>query len=181
MKRLLIVALFVCVVFAVIGAWNYFTVSRPVALANGNQQIRVWAHYQHYVNASVLSFDLRKTGGGSMMDVFMVFLRSANALASHSFQKVELQYRGNVRFLVEGTYFKQLGSEGQNPIFTMRTFTSHLCRPDGAEVFPGLTRRFVGRSGLIGMLNQMTEDADQYSRELEQFSAFSEQWYLSAQ
>ena len=179
------------VVLVAIGAWNYWTVSRPVAQVSGSR-IRVWAHYQHYVNASILSFDLREIGQSSMMDVFVVLLQSAEALRSQNFQKVELQHQGNVRFLLDGSYFKQLGNElnYRSPLYTItgcmspiscggRTFLSYLYRPDGTEAFPQSARRFVGGSGLVGMLSQMKEEADQFGSELDKFGEFHKQWYLA--
>jgi hypothetical protein len=163
----------ICTVFVGIvidGAWNYFTVSRPVdtalALNSRNQGVQVRLHYQNYLNTSVLSFDLRVSGHNSMADVFRVFLQSAKVLRSHDFQKVELRYRGDIRFLVEGTYFKQLGNEFdfQNPVYTMRTFTSHLYQPDGEKAFSEWT------GGWLGVI----------TKEMEQFDEFHKQWYLAA-
>ena len=191
-RTLLIVPLFVCFALVGLGAWNYFTVSRPVALVSGNQLARVWTHYQHYVNPSVLSFDLRTTGGSSMMDVYVVLLHSARALSSHHFQKVELLYHGHLRFILDGLYFKQLGNEYafQSPFYTItgRTsplnpptssiFTSHLLRPDGAKAFPELTQRVASGGGLVGMLSQMTDESDEFGKALDQFNEFSRVWYL---
>jgi hypothetical protein len=143
MKRTpLIIIAFTAVGLICIGGWNYLTVVDPVestlALDSRNHGIDVRVHYQNYLNASVLAFDLRSVSGeSSMADVFRVFLQSSKALRSHEFQKVELQYRGDVRFLLEGAYFKRLGDEYdiQNPVYTMRTFTSHLYRPGGTRAF----------------------------------------------
>jgi hypothetical protein len=65
---------------------EYFSLVRPVARATENQQVRVWAHYQDYVNASVLSLDLREIKQASKMDVFMMLLQSARVLRIHDFR-----------------------------------------------------------------------------------------------
>jgi hypothetical protein len=171
MKRtILFLALFVGAGLGCVGAWNYVSLSRPVQSALGldsrNQGIEVKVHYQSYVNPSRLCFDLRAVSGqNSMADVFRVLLQSSKALRSHEFQRVDLQYRGDVRFVLEGAYFKQLGDEldSQNPVYTMRTFTSHLYRPDGTKAFPEWT------GGLLGVL----------AKEMEQFNEFHKLWYLT--
>jgi hypothetical protein len=192
-RPFLIAAVFVCVVLIGIGAWNYFTVSRPfIQATTGNENVRAWVHYQYYLNASVLSFDLRETGTSSMMDVFVVFLQSAKVLQAHKFDKVELQYRGHTRFLIDGAYFTQLGSAltFHDPFYTITgrtsplnppttsSFMSNLYRPDGVKAFPEVRRTLARGSGLIGMLSQMTEEANEFGRELDQFHEFHRQWYL---
>jgi hypothetical protein len=153
-----------------IAAWNYVTLSRPVDRVLGqdsrNHGIEVRVHYQNYVSPSVLSFDLRSVSGeNSMADVFRVLLQSSKALREHEFETVELCYRGAVRFLLEGRYFKQIGDEFdfQNPVYTMRTFTSHVYRPDGTKAFSEWT------GGWLGVM----------TKEMEQFNEFHQQWYLT--
>jgi hypothetical protein len=187
-STVLTVALLVCVAFIAIGAWNYLTVSRPVAVANGDQRIRASVHYQRYLNPSVLCFNLTETHGSSMMDVFLVLLRSAKALNSHTFGKVELQYRGDLRFILDGEYFAQLGNWNQDPVFLITgraspigpklsaSFTSHVFRIDGTKAFSEVTRPSTFRAGLAGMLSGMTDQADAYGDALDQFRQFYEQW-----
>ena len=170
MKRtILLLILLVGSAVGSIAAWNYLTLSRPVDAALGmdsrNSGIEITVHYQSYISPTVLSFDLRSLSGqNSMADVFRVLLQSAKALREHEFQRVELLYRGDVRFLLEGKYFKQLGDEFdvQNPVYTMRTFSSHLYRPDGTKAFPEWT------GGWLGVM----------TKEMEQFNEFHKQWYL---
>jgi hypothetical protein len=66
---------------------------------------------------------------------------------------------------LEGTYFRQLGNEldFQNPVYTMRTFTSHLYQPNGSKAFPEWT------GGLLGVM----------AKEIEQFNEFHKQWYMT--
>jgi hypothetical protein len=171
MKRtLLIVALFICVACVSIATWNYLTISRPVeaalAIDSRNQGVQVRVHYHNYLDPTVLSFDLRDVSGqNSMADVFRVLLQSTKALREHDFLRVELEFRGDVRFVLEGPYFKKLGDEYdfQNPVFTMNTFTSHLYRPDGTKAFPEWT------GGWLGVM----------TKEIEQFNEFHKQWYLA--
>jgi hypothetical protein len=178
----------ICVALIAISAWNYLTVLRPVSVANGNHRIQASVHYQHYLNPSVLCFNLKETQGSSMMDVFLLLLQSAKALNSHKFTKVELQYRGDLRFMLDGEYFIELGSDNQDPVFlitgmaspigqqSIATFTSHLFRIDGAKAFPEATRTSAFRTGLAGALSDMTDQADAYGDALEQFRQFYELW-----
>ena len=153
-----------------IGGWNYLTIMAPVesalAVDTRNEGVAIEVHYKNYINPSILSFDLREiTGAKSSADVFRVYLKSAKALRSHEFQEVELLHQGDVRFILAGAYFQQLGGEYdfQNPVYTMRTFSSHLYRPDGTKAFPEWT------GGWLGVM----------TKEMEQFNEFHQQWYLT--
>lgn len=156
---------------AVVYGWNFVTLIQPVRNAVAadvrNQGVTFRVHYQQFLNPTVLTFDLRSvTGEKTPADVFRVFLQSADALKQHDFRRIELQYRGQVRFVILGSYFKELGTEfsSQNPLYTMRTFTAHVLRPDGSKAFPGWT------GGWLGVLQ----------KEMEQFAEFHRQWYLSS-
>lgn len=185
---LLTLALLFCMALIAIGAWNYLTVLRPVSVANGNHRIQASVHYQHYLNPSVLCFNLKETQGSSMMDVFLVLLQSAKSLNSHKFAKVELQYRGDLRFILDGEYFTQLGSQNQDPVFlitgmaspigqqSIATFTSHVFRIDEAKAFPEMIRTSTFKAGLAGVLSDMTDQADAYGGALDQFRQFYELW-----
>jgi hypothetical protein len=83
-------------------------------------------------NQSVLVYDLRAVAlTNSMADVFRVFLQFAQAEKSREFKSVELAFRGHLRFVIDGKYFKQMGEEfgTQNPVYTMRTFPENLSKP----------------------------------------------------
>jgi len=77
---------------------------------------------------------------------------------------VILSCRGKKKFTFDGTYFKQLGQEyeSQNPMYTIRTFPTHLTAMDGSKPFT----EYVG--GVLGVLGT----------EMEQFTEFNEQWYI---
>lgn len=152
------------------GAYNYLGITRPINQAIDsdprNVGVAVWAHYDKFLNADRLVYDLRSVSAkNSMADVFRVILQSAKATKAHRFSRIELSFRGQSKFVLDGAYFQKLGEEyeRQNPVYTMRTFTSYLYRPDGSKAYPEWT------GGLLGVLQ----------KEIEQFNDFHKVWYLN--
>lgn len=130
-----------------------------------NQGIEVSVHYAGYLNPSVLVYDLRSVSGeNSRADVFRVFCQFAEKLKSESFQEVELAFRGETRFKLDGDDFQELGREYglQNPLYTVRTFPEKLRTPDGQRAFP------FRIGGLLEVATQQMED----------FNDFHDDWYL---
>ena len=85
-------------------------------------------------------------------------------MKTSEFSTIELEHKGNLKFIIEGSYFKQLGNEYefQNPVYTMRTFPSNLKNPDGTQAYGEWT------GGLFGVLNEQLED----------FNDFHKRWYI---
>jgi len=131
-----------------------------------NRGIKVSVHYGHYVDGDTLVYDLRSVPTDkSIADVFRVFLRFAERMQAKEFDSVELCFRGDERFRVEGEYFRQLGREisQQNPISTIRTFPEHLRTPTGSSAFH---RRTGGWLYVLG-------------KQIEDFHEFHRRWYLA--
>jgi hypothetical protein len=150
--------------------FNYLKVSRPVIEAiesdHRNNGIMVWAHFSNYLDTSTLVFDLRSmSGDNSRLDVFRVLNQSADRLQNSEFQTVVLSHRGTPKFMLDGVYFRELGKEysSQNPVYTMRTFATHLSRMDGTKPFPEYT------GGWLGVMK----------KEMEQFGQFSDEWFFT--
>jgi hypothetical protein len=173
MKRTLSIIVSVLVASTLlIGSWNYFTLWAPVSAENASTNVKVWVHYQNYVDSSVLDFDIRAIGpGNSRATVFAVFLKDARALKGRSFTRVMLLYQGDTRFMIDGSYFNRLGEELdlQNPLYTIRTFSSYVYRPDGRRAFP---ERYAAGSGLLKGLSNL-------SLEFQEFGDFCDQWYAN--
>lgn len=153
-----------------VGAWNFFTLQGPLDQAlesdSRNTGIEARAHYQNYLNPSVIVFDLRAVAGDkSQADIFRALLQFASEMKDREFEAVELAYRGTTKFILAGRYFQQLGREygTQNPVYTMRTFPQNLLRPDGEKAFP------TWEGGLLGVTGKQIED----------FGEFHKQWYLA--
>ena len=124
------------------------------------------AHYGGYINPDVLVYDLRDVPGDkSRLDVMRVVLQYADRLKEQEFETVELAYRGDIRFSVDGAYFQELGQEYefQNPVYTLRTFPEHVNGLDGTPAFGTWT------GGLFGVLGRQMEDLNR----------FHDQWYLN--
>lgn len=131
-----------------------------------NAGISAWAHLKYGVLPGTLVFDLRGISPtNSMADVFRLLLQYAQTMQFSRFERVELAYRGQTRFVLEGDYFAQLGAEfgEQNPVYTMRTFTEHVYAPGGEAAFGTWT------GGLLGVLGKQLED----------FNEFHRRWYLN--
>jgi hypothetical protein len=167
-----VVALFALtlVVMLVIAADNYLALQSEMdAVLKGdprNNGVHVSVRFGHYVQRSILVYDLESLEPtNSMADVFRVLLQFAHSVDSREFTSVGLAFRGQTRFLLAGQYFKKLGEEygSQNPVYTMRTFSENVFKPDGSSAYPTWT------GGLIGVMG----------KELEQFNDFHKQWYLS--
>lgn len=149
--------------------WNYLSLqaafNKAVESDHRNAAIEVRTHYGSYVNPSVLVFDVRSIDGEkSPTDVFRLLLQFASEVQDKEFQVVQLAHQGRTKFLLDGVYFRQLGSEygTQNPVYTMRTLPENLLRPNGDQAY----QRWEG--GWLGVTTKQLED----------FSDFHEQWYL---
>lgn len=131
-----------------------------------NRGIVASAHYGGWINPEVLTFDLKKVPGNrSPADVFRVFLQFARRMREKSFERVELRFRGNVKFLLPGSDFRDLGDQysQQNPVYLVRTFPERLKNPDGSRAFPERS------GGLFGVVAEQMRD----------FRKFHERWYVS--
>lgn len=161
---------FTLLVVLLIAADNYFSLQSQMDAVlkedPRNIGVEVSVRFRHYVERSVLVYDLRSLGAkNSIADVFRVLLQFAHSADSREFASVELAFRGQTKFLLTGRYFKRLGEEyeSQNSVYTMRTFSENVLKPDGSSAYPTWT------GGLLGVLG----------KELEQFNEFHRQWYLS--
>jgi len=131
-----------------------------------NKGIEVFAHYQYFVNPNVLVFDLRNVAAtSSPIDVTRTLLQFAERQKDRSFKNVELSFKGEHRFLMEGDYFRKLGQEynDQNPAYTLKTLPQNLYKPDGSRAFGEWT------GGFIGVL----------TRQMEDFSNWHRAWYIN--
>jgi hypothetical protein len=83
-----------------------------------------------------------------------VLLQASSVLKERTFEQVHLARAGNVRFRLDGAYFKRLGEEYgvQNPICTMRTLPENVLKPDGTKAFP------TWEGGLLGVAGKQMED-----------------------
>jgi hypothetical protein len=152
-------------------AVNHTQLQQPldqvISTDSRNSGIVVRAHYAGYLPGGTLVYDLRDPGRGtSAADVFRVFLQYAEAVKHRRFDRVELAFRGETKFVLDGASFRTIGVEyaDQNPIFTIRTFPEKLRTPDGRAAFEK-------RDG--GLLVVTTE-------QMNDFGEFNRRWYGAA-
>lgn len=148
--------------------WNHLTLQRKMAevLDNDprNKGVEVSVHYKTYVNPSVLVYDLRAVAGtNSRLDVTRVLLQFAEQVKDRKFERVELSYRGETKFLLDGDYFQELGREYnfQNPVYTTNNMPENLRLPDGTRAYDTWT------GGLLGVSLKQMQD----------FNDFHDRWY----
>lgn len=149
--------------------WNYLMLQLPMSEViqedGRNSGVSVSAHYSYYLDPTTLVYDLRDVSmTNSKADVFRVLLQYSAKMKSRRYDRVLLAFRGETKFVLDGAYFQQLGEEygTQNPVYTIRTFPSHLKRPDGSDSYGTWT------GGLLGVLG----------KEMEDFNDFHDRWYF---
>jgi hypothetical protein len=150
-------------------AVNHFNLQTPMNTVlrddPRNAGVAVSVHYGRYLETSVLVYDLQSVAGtNSAADVFRAFLQFSQKIKEKRFTEVRISYREELKFKLEGAYFQQLGTEyaTQNPVYTIRTFPSHLYLPDGTRAYG------EWQGGWLGVA----------MKEMEDFNDFSKQWYL---
>jgi hypothetical protein len=158
-------------ILVILGTWllNYVKAERPLRRVLSadprNGVVKAQARFDSWIDLNTLVFDVSEVSAtATRADVFRCLLEYAEAMKDHHFTKVILAARGKSKFNVDGDYFQQLGQEysKQNPMYTIRTFPIHLSGMDGTRPFPEYT------GGVLGVLQ----------KEMEQFTEFSDQWYV---
>jgi len=138
---------------------------RAIEFDHRNVGVDVSVYYRGVFDKSVVVFDLQDvSGSNSRLDVFRVLLDFAERMQDNYCDTVELAFRGETKFKLDGFYFRTLGRERdfQNPAYTIRTFPQNLKTPSGLSAYPEWT------GGLIGVLKKQMED----------FNDFHDNWYL---
>jgi hypothetical protein len=131
-----------------------------------NNVVRAKAHFDGWIDTHSLVFDVNDVAGETtQMDVFRVLLQYAKEQKDHQYQRIILAAYGQKKFVLPGDYFQQLGREydGQNPVYTIRTFSHHVSTMDGGKPFP------EPDGGILWVVKE----------EMEQFTEFNKRWYLN--
>ena len=149
--------------------FNFVTLIQPTMSKinedSRNDGISLDAHYKFYVIPNTLELNLKKVPyDKASADIFRVFLQTSSALKDKNFDKVELKYKGKLKFILNGDYYRRLGSEfeEQNPMYTMRTLPENLYNPNGEPSYS----KWDG--GMLGVLGKQMED----------FNDFNKKWYM---
>lgn len=98
------------------------------------------------------------------VDVFRVFMQTAEHFQSELFDQVVLCFRNKGRFVLSGQHFRQIGEEFgvQNPVYTIRTFPEKLKTLTGEVAFTS------HRGGALYQMRMQMED----------FNRMHNEWYL---
>ena len=170
-RALFTIALAMAFVASSVILWNYMTLQVPmddvIAGDPRNNGIKAKAHFGTYCQPSVLVFDLQEVSGEkSPSDIFRLLLQFSSAVSEREreFRLVQLAHRGKTKFLLEGSYFSQIGKEYgvQNPLYTMRTFPEHLLLPSGERAYGTWTGGWLGVA----------------TKQLDDFGDFHKKWYV---
>ncbi|HEX3653841.1 MAG TPA: hypothetical protein VHU18_13560 [Rhizomicrobium sp.] len=127
--------------------------------------IRMSVHYAYYVDPEDIVVDLRSVENASKLDVTRVLLQTAAKLSGRQFDHVYLASRGKRRFMLLGSYFRQVGLEypRQNPMYTIRTMPENVLGLNGEHPYQTWT------GGILGVLAQQMRD----------FSDFEDRWFAA--
>lgn len=167
MKKLLIgIAAAAVLIIAANGVLVTWPALHAKAADPRNGSVSLYAHYGWGVNPTALVLDIWDISStASMADVDRVLLDTAAAFKDRSFAKVQLAFRGHIRFQFEGSYFRQLGEERawQNPVYTVRTIAENVLDLSGRAAFGTWT------GGFIGVVGKQMEDHHEMHR----------RWYIN--
>lgn len=152
---------------AVVWGLNYLWVGKPVsdALARDsrNNGYTLAAHLHYYADPSTLVLDLTRADEIAPADLFRGLFTSAQVLheSGRSFSQVILARSHQDVFHLSGESFEEIGklySEGENPVYLIRTLPEKLTTPDGTPAFGTWT------GGLLGVVSHQMEDATEAGR-----------------
>jgi hypothetical protein len=171
MKKLfVIISTVLLLVIILVWLFNYITLQKNmnsvIEKDYRNSDIEVSVHYGSYIDFNTLVYDLTSVDRNkSPADIFRVLLQFAEQIKDKEFSVIKLEHKGNLKFLIDGSYFHTLGNEYsfQNPVYTMRTFPANLKNPDGTSAYSEWT------GGWLGVLGNQLED----------FNDFNRKWYLN--
>jgi hypothetical protein len=170
MKKIFYLIAGIAIVVIGVYLFNYLQIIQPVnnrlSKDGRNSGVDIEVRYNTYVLPSSLVINLAGvTGDKSQVDVFRVLLQVSEALKEKDFTEVLLESKGEVKFKLPGSYFKELGQgyEKQNPMYTVRTFPENVLNVDGANAYGRVT------GGLFGV----------FAKQMDDFKDFSEKWYLN--
>jgi hypothetical protein len=117
-----------------------------------NSGISVQAHWRWYVDPTVLVYDLREMPAGATgVDALRPFIHFAYKQKDRQFSRVDLAWRGTVRFSIKGSDFAELGRQyvHRSPVDTMVVMPGIVRRPDGSKAFPARAGSFAEQNSQL--------------------------------
>lgn len=113
------------------------------------QGLQVSAHYSYWVVPGVVVYDLKDlTVRQTPLDVHTAFLEFAREAKERRFRRVDLSYRGEKRFAIDGASFAQLGEQyaKRNFDYVLYSFPRLLHPADG---MPPIDTKTNDRDALV--------------------------------
>jgi len=127
---------------------NLFLLQQPVNdILRENaafQGMKVSAHYEYWVVPGVVVYDLRGLSfRQTPIDVHTAFLAFAERLKEKRYSRVDLSYRGELKFSIDGASFAHLGDEysKRNFDYVLYSFTRLFKTADGKPLTPSQSNR----------------------------------------
>lgn len=124
------------IVAALLGYFaNFVMLQRPMnEILKGNDAFNgmaVTTHYEYWVLPGTIVYDLRAVSGEQTpLDVYAALLEYAQSKQALPFQRVELRFKGQPRFTIDGTTFRRLGREYEKKNYQWVLFEfPRLARP----------------------------------------------------
>jgi len=108
------------------------------------QGMKVSAHYEYWVVPGVVVYDLRGLSvRQTPIDVHTAFLEFADRLKEKRYSRVDLSYRGELKFSIDGASFAQLGREyaKRNFDYVLYSFPRLFKTADGKQIAPSGSSR----------------------------------------
>lgn len=138
---------------------NYFLLLMPAnsVLSKDirNKGIKIFPHYDFYLNPKTLVINIKNIDQDkSTADVFRTFYLIAEEFKDKEFNRVYLAHKGEKKFFITGTYFKDIGSSYsyQNPVYMLRTFPENTYSLSGNIAYSEWT------GGILGVTSRQMED-----------------------
>ena len=117
---------------------NFLILQQPMnEILQGNQAFNgmsVSAHYEYWIVPGIVVYDLKSLSPESTpLQVHTAFLEYAKSMKDRSFEEVELRFRGQERFTLDGATFQRAGMEYSKQNFNFVLFDlPKLFRPLGS-------------------------------------------------
>lgn len=166
-RRRIATALLVTIV-ACVSVWaiNYVALGRPTHDAlradSRNDGIDLRAHYAYYLDPRTAVLDLERADDAAPADLFRSLFQVAAAMKDGSSRQIILARNGHPIFVMKGEDFRGMGQEfsnGENPLYLIRTLPEKLYKTSGDRAFGSW------EGGWLGVLTHQINDANEAGRQ----------------
>ena len=151
LKKILIHILWILPLLGLIAGsiyfYNYFSLQIPannvLTMDGRNTGMVISVRYENLVNFDVINFSLENIKDNSHEDIIRALFQYAWVMKTngHEFDRVNLNRQGMEKFMLEGSYFSELGEKynKEDPMLLVFSVPANLYYPDGQRVYPDYT------------------------------------------